>query len=374
MNKKAVVTGVLFLTALSLIGGCAPKKQETIQRIIPVEVYVARQDSISSHVMLTGGIEAQNDAIVYSKLSEKLISLHVKPGDHVSAGQILAVQYNEAALQGKRVAEASLKSAQIQVQSRRDDFTRMENLLAKQAVTKQQFDLAKSQFDLAQATFEQAKAASEQASVQYENAILRAPFAGKVATVYFDTNEMVPGGQPVIKIVNAQTVKAKLKVPAVDINRVAVGKSVTARFPSIPDTQFTGIVYRIDEAVDPMTRTLEAEIRLSNNRMLLKSGLFGEFRIETAKHTETIIVSEMTVMTRTEIKTDERGVQTEHPDHYLYLVKDGKALKQSVRPGIISGGFVELAKGVSIGDSIIVAGQNIVKDGDSLRIVTKTER
>lgn len=374
MKMKSVVTKVACLSALAVVAGCAPKRPEMVERVVPVEVYVAKPDSISSFISLTGGIEAQNDAVVYSKMSEKLVSLNVKPGDRVRAGQILAVQYNGAALQGKRVAEASHKSASIQLQSRKDDFVRMENLLAKNAITKQQFDQAKSQFDIAQASFEQSQAAVEQATVQYENAILRAPFEGKVAMVYFDVNEMVPAGQQVIKIINANTVKAKLKVPAVDIARIKEGQSVIAAFPSLPDTQFTGVVYRIDEAIDPLTRTLEVEVRLSNKGNVLKSGMFGEFKIETEKHSETVVVGEMTVMTRTEIVTNEKGIQKERPDYYVYLVKNGKAEKKSVAPGILSGGFIELSRGVSSGDSIIVVGQNIVKAGDSLRIVTKAEQ
>lgn len=374
MNGKKIVFEVISLAVLTSVMGCKQKKQEQVERVVPVEVYIAKPDSISSYVKLTGGIEAQNDAFVYSKVSEKLINVNVKSGDVVKAGQILAVQYNKSALQGKLVAEASLKSAQIQLKSRKDDFVRMTNLLAKNAITRQQFDQAKSQFDVAQATFEQASAAMEQADVQYENAILRAPFDGRVGMVYYEVNEMVPAGQQVIKIVNANTVKAKLRLPAVDIRKISIGQQVLAYFPSSPDTQFSGTVYRIDEAVDPLTRTLEVEIRLKNENNALKSGLFGEFMIEIAKKKNAVVVSELTVMTRTEIITNEKGIQTELPDYYVYLIKNGKAEKKSVRTGIVSGGFIEINKGISFGDSIIVTGQNIVKGGDTVRIVNGTER
>lgn len=374
MNRNAVVKVIVCCSVLALALGCKPPRPPEVKRIIPVQVYAAQPDSISSYVSLTGGIEAQNDAAVFSRISERLVSLTVRPGDRVSAGQVLGMQYNESALQGKTVATAALRSAEIQLQSRKDDFVRMENLFAKKAVTKQQFDQAKTQYDIAQSTFEQAKATLEQATVQYENGILRAPFDGQVATVNFDINEMVSAGQQVIKIVNANTVKAKLQVPSVDIGKISEGKSVVARFPSIPDTQFTGIVYRMDEAVDPATRTLTVEVRLSNGGSFLKSGLFGEFRIETERRTEVAVVSELTVMARTEIVTDAMGVQTELPEYYVFMVKDGKAVKRVVNTGIVSGGFTELSSGVSFGDSIVVVGQNAVKEGDSLRITNRTEQ
>ncbi|MBN1309596.1 MAG: efflux RND transporter periplasmic adaptor subunit [Chitinispirillaceae bacterium] len=374
MDKNRIVMGIAGITALSFVVVCKPPQRPKVQRIAPVEVYVAQPSSISSYVSLTGGIEAQNDAIVYSKIPERLVSLQVKPGDRVRAGQTLAIQYNEGALQGKNLAAAALKSAEVQLQTRRDDFTRMENLFAKKAVTRQQYDLSKSQLDIARISLEQAQATLEQAVIQYENTVLRAPFDGQVATVYFDCNEMVPAGQPVVKMINANTVKAKLNVPSVDIGKIAEGRSVIASFPALPDTHFTGIVYRMDKAIDPATRTLAVEVRLSNTGNLLTSGMFGEFRIETTRHEETVVVSEMTVMTRSEIVTDERGIQTDRPEYYVYIAGNGKAEKRVVTPGIVSGGFTELAKGVSMGDSIIVVGQNTIKEGDPIRVITETER
>jgi RND family efflux transporter MFP subunit len=374
MNKKTILKEFICLGVIVLISGCKPHKPPQLQRVLPVRVFEVQPDSISEYITLTGSIEAQNDAVVYSKISEKLISLQVKTGDLVTAGQILGTQYHQAALQGKTVAAAALKSAQIQLQTSGNDFNRMKNLYDKKAISNQQFDQSKSQYDIAQATYEQAQASLEQATVQVENAILRAPFDGKVATVNYEVNQMINQGQPVIHIINAHTVKAKLKVPSIDIGKIVIGKNVTAAFPSLPDTQFTGIVYRMDESIDPLTRSLSVEVRLSNTGNLLRSGQFGEFRVETARHTATVVVSEMTLMTRTEITTNALGIQTEKPEYYIYLVSSGKAQRRSVTPGIISGGLVELTSGASFGDSIIVVGQNTVKEGDTLNVINRTEQ
>ncbi|HEX2958072.1 MAG TPA: efflux RND transporter periplasmic adaptor subunit, partial [Chitinispirillaceae bacterium] len=320
MNNMTMLKEFACLGALVFIIGCKPPAPPKVQRVFPVQVFKAQPDSISAYITLTGSIEAQNDAVVYSKVSEKLISLNVKPGDRVAAGQILGTQYHQAALQGKSVAAAALKSAQVQLQTSSDDYNRMRNLYNKKAISRQQYDQSKSHYEIAQATFEQAQASLEQASVQVENAILRAPFDGKVATVNYEINQMISQGQPVIQIINAHSVKAKLTVPSTDINKIAINKKVTAVFPSLPDTEFTGTVYRMDEAIDPRTRTLNVEVRLSNQGNILRSGLFGEFRVETARHSETVVVSEMTLMTNTEITTSALGIQTEKPEYYVYLV------------------------------------------------------
>ena len=374
MGGKITATVITGCLSVLVISGCKPPQREEVKRIIPVRVYVAQPDTITATIALAGGIEAENDAFVCSKVTERLTALAVKPGDRVQAGQLLAEQYNRSALEGKAVAAAALRSAEVQVMSRRDDFTRMTNLYGKKAVTRQQYDQAKTQLDVAEATREQAAAALEQAVVQYENTILRAPFSGRIATVYFDLNETVGAGLQVIKIINAHSVKAKLQLPSVDIGKVAAGRRVTARFPSIPDTQFTGTVSRMDEAVDPSTRTLTAEVLLENRGDLLKSGMFGEFSIETERRTDAVVVNELTVLNRTQIITDKRGFQTERPEYYLYVAGNGTAHRRTVTSGIVAGGNIEIVDGIAFGDSIIVAGQNIVKDGDAIRIVNRTER
>lgn len=369
MIRGRIYAGLALITLLGNFSGCKPPRKEEIKRTVPVRVYVARSDSISATVALTGSIEAESDAFVYSKVTERLITLAVKTGDRVRTGQLLAEQYNRGAREGKTAAAAALKGAQIEESARRDDFSRMSNLFDKKAVTRQQFDQAKNQLDAAEATREQTAASLEQAVVQYENTLLRAPFNGTIAAVYFDCNQTVAAGQQVIKIINANSMKTKLKIPSVDIGKVKVGREVTARFPSIPDVQFTGTISRMDEAIDPVTQTLIAEVRLENRENLLKSGMFGEFVIETLQHTETVVVNELTILNRTTIITDNRGFQTERPEYYLYVVSGGTALKKAVIPGIVAGGSTEIVEGVSFGDSIIVAGQNIVKNGDAIRIV-----
>ena len=76
-------------------------------------------------------------------------------------------------------------------------------------------------------------------------------------------------------------------------------------------------------------------------------------------------------MTQTNVEVNDLGNQTEIKKYYAYIIKDGLAQKHFVTPGIISRGRMELVNGVSIGDSLIVTGQNVVKDGNPVRVVNK---
>lgn len=360
---------ILILISLSLLFGCKPTQKGSAITSVPVTVYVIKPETISSYIKLTGGIEAEEDAVVYSKISEKLDEILVKLGETVNSGQVLAEQYNQSLNESVNQATAALRNAQSQYDMTKADFERMQRLFKDKTISQQQFDQTKAQFEAAESGMDQAKAALKLAQEQYENSLIKAPFDGKVAIIYYDKDQMVPAGQPVIKIVNAKNIKAKLSVPEVDISRIALEQRVFATFPAYPDTQFVGFVYRVDEAIDPETRTLEIEVRMDNPSGMLKSGQFGQFLIETERHEQTVVVTDIAVMTQTEVEVTELGELNEVKKHYVYLVKDGKAEKRFVKPGIYSQGKWELTEGINIGDSLIVMGQNIVKDGNPIRVV-----
>ncbi len=295
----------------------------------------------------------------------------VKLGETVQTDQILALQYNKSLKESVNQATASLSNAQSQYDMTKTDFERMERLNKNKAISQQQFDQSKAQFKAAKSTLDQAKATLKLMQEQYENSLIKAPFSGKVAIIYYDKDQMVQSGQPVFKIVNAKNIKAKLALPEVDISRVAVGQRVFVTFPALADTQFTGVVYRVDEAIDPDTRTLEIKVRMDNPNGMLKSGQFGQFMIEIQRHEQTLVITDNAVMTQTEVEVTDEGEQKEIKRYYIYLVKNGKAEKQFVKPGLYSKGRMELIEGTSAGDSLIVMGQNIVKDGNPVRVVNK---
>lgn len=362
---------IIILASLLLLAGCKQSSQNIGAFSVPVSVHVLSPETISTYVKLTGGIEAEEDAVVYSKIGEKLVLIRVKLGDAVQAGQVLAEQYNESLKESVNQADASLRSAKAQYDMSKADFERMQRLYETKAISPQQFDQYKASYEAGESGLDQAKAALELAKEAYENSLIKAPFSGKVAMIYYDPNQMVPAGQPVLKIVNAKNVKAKLNVPEVDIARITPGLMVNATFPACPDTTFYGFVDRVDEAIDPDTRTLEIEVRIDNKSGLLKSGQFGQFLIETGRHEQAVVVTDAAVMTQTNVEVNDLGNQTEIKKYYTYIVRDGAAQKHFVTPGIISRGRMELVNGVSIGDSLIVTGQNVVKDGNPVRVVNK---
>lgn len=376
MKRTRVLQWVLIVALLVMISGCRSQPQEEVvkaETAVPVMVYAAKPDSISQYLKLTGGIEAENEALVYSKSNEKIEKILVNIGDQVEADQVLVVQSTQLLQQNIAQAKSAVRSALAQHELAQQDYARVERLYQESISSKQQFDQVQTQLKAAKAGLEQAQSRLEQAQEQYESSVVKAPIAGKVAMIFFQEGQIAPTGQPIIKVTHTSAVKAKLYVPETDLAFISPNQAVIATFPAFPDTEFPGYVARIDEAIDPQKRALAIEIRIDEPNLPLKSGLFGQFRIEIQYHTDTFVVTDTAVMTETEVRLVGKGEQETIQTSYVYVVENERAKKRIVTPGIYAQGRIELASGIAEGDAIIVVGQNLVNDGDLVKIVETTE-
>ncbi|GAK51624.1 putative Multidrug efflux transporter, membrane fusion protein [Candidatus Moduliflexus flocculans] len=395
MRKQDVIMIVNIFALVSLAFaqyGCSRPERSEAQASIPQEktisvmVYETRPETISRYLKLTGGIEAGNETLVYSQTTEKLEQVNVKVGEQVSANQVLAVQSGRTQQQSVKQAKAAVENAKAQEELARQNHARNEQLFREKIISKQQFDQTDTALKSAILTVEQAEAQLAQSQEQQGNTVIKAPFAGKIAQIFFNKGDMVSSGQAVFKIVNTGTYKAKLNVPETDAAHISLGQSVFATFPSIPDVEFVGSITRIDEAIDTSTRALEVEVSFVNTAeessqtsssgalSSLRSGQFGQFKLEIQRHADAIAIPDNALMTQTEVKLNDRGEQTTLKTYYVYVAEQGKAVMKTVTPGIYSSGRVELTSGVNIGDAIIVIGQNIVKNGDTIAIANQQAR
>ncbi len=360
----------LLITALLFQVSCKKNGETVEEKVIPVKIYEIRPDTISSYIKLTGSVTGENDAVVYSKISEKLERVYVKPGQQVTSGEVLAVQYNAVLKQSVDLAKAAVKTAQAQYDLVSHDYKRTEELFRQKAVSPQQYDQMKTQKQTAEAALEQAKLQLEQADENYQNSFVKAPFAGIIGAVFFERDQMVPAGQPVAQVVNPNAMKSKLQVSSKDIPIVSSGQKVKIKFPSVPGRDYTGEVSGLNHAINKSSNLLEVEVRMTDPDEQVRSGIFGEFLIETAVKKGIMVIPETSLIRQTEMAVDKQtGMQLTVKKHFVFAVENGKAKLKEVKTGINNDGRIEIISGLKKADSIIVVGQNIVREGQKVKIV-----
>ncbi|MBK8943971.1 MAG: efflux RND transporter periplasmic adaptor subunit [Ignavibacteriae bacterium] len=366
--KKLFLVSTIFI--LFIFTSCQEETKQKNEKIVPVKVFNVKLDNIENFVKATGTITAGEDVIVYSKVSEKIINIYVKPGDRISQGQNIAVQYNALFKQSVDAAETSVKSAQAQLNLALQEFNRIKNLYEQKAISSQQFDQIKTQYESAELGLQAAKVQLQQAKEQFDNSFIKAPFSGVVASLYIEKNQMLPAGLPVAQIINSNSMKAKVKIPSSEISGIFKGQSVSIELPSIPNKIYEGTVVQIDHAVDQISKNLQVEVSLNKIHPEIKSGMFGEFLIKTSIKENRIIIPENSIQSRTEVKIDrETGTQKSIKKYFVFVIKNGKADLVEVKTGINNDGRTEIISGLNVGDTIVVVGHNIVKTGDKVKII-----
>jgi len=367
MNSRIFL--IITLTAL-VLAGCSQEEEANGGKSVPVKIFITKSESISKYIRATGSVEGDEDVILYSKVAERVKSVNVIPGQAVMENQILVEQKNEILKQGMEIANSGLKTAEGQAKLTAIDFERMSKLYSEKAISQQQYDQAKLAKETADHAYDQAKSMYEQAKEQFENSFIKAPFDGVAAAVYVEKNQTINIGQPVIQVLSPSRMKAKIYLTGGDIQHVRTGQKVLVKFPTIPDKEYVGRVGKINTAVDQTSKTLEVEIVLLSKDRRIKSGIFGEYFIETQNIANSVVIPEAALIPQTEIKIDrETGLQSTFKKFYLYVIENNAAKMKEVKTGIANNGQIEITDGLAVGDSVIIVGQNIVKDSQTVNVI-----
>jgi membrane fusion protein (multidrug efflux system) len=366
---KKFAKSLIILLSLFLIT-CQQNEKNNVEKAIPVKVFAVHPDSLSTYLEISGNLEAQNDALIYSQVSEELKRIHKRVGTYVQKGEIIAELENQIWKETLNQAQASLNSITARHAQVKSDYERYKRLYEERAISQQQWEKIRSSMQETDATLAQLNAAYQQAHEQYLKTYIKAPFDGIVGSLYFDVGQMIAAGQPVAKIVNTDLMKARLNIPDIHINKLHLGQNVVAAFPALPGKQFTGIINQADPAIDQMSRTVEVEVMFQNRNNELISGLFGLFKLELIRKENVLVIPEHAIIRRTQLEINrDTGETSTQQQYFVFVVQKDTAQQVEVIPGLESEQRMEIVSGLNSGDQVIILGQKIVKDGRWVTII-----
>jgi multidrug efflux pump subunit AcrA (membrane-fusion protein) len=247
---------------------------------------------------------------LYAKESGYALQVDADIGDHVKAGQVLAVIDNpELQLQFVRAeaavaqASAALEVAKRRVVGMEADLTlqqvtlkRQEQLFTGKAVTQQQLDEQRAKESVSKATLEVGRAdiALAQANVQAAAADMHrlqallqytkivAPFDGVVTRRFINPGDLVQAAistrptTPLFTCQKLDVVRVFADVPEASATTIRQGWPVQVRLYGPAAQTIPGSVTRVASALDPATRTMRVEIDLPNPDEKLLPGMYAQ--------------------------------------------------------------------------------------------------
>jgi RND family efflux transporter MFP subunit len=344
-----------------------PAESQAEEEIVPVEVEPVGTGSMEETIELTGWIQAKTIVDVASKVAGRVESLRVvsNPGEAVPVeeglavkkGQQLAVIDHDVYLAQVAAADASVKAREVELADAEREKKRILALYESGSATEQNRDKAITAADLAAASLNLVKSNLELARINLRESTIISPIDGIVTAKHIDQGNLITMGQRIVTIADMKTVKVIVPVAEKYGAQVAVGTHSRITVDAFKDKQFEAKVYSVYPALDEHTHTMQVEIRLKNDELLLKPGMFARVTLIT-KHKEDVVVVARDVILGGKIDK-----------HYLYTVEDGIAHKRFVQVGITEAARYEITDGLKAGQSLVVNGMNYLQDGTKVEVV-----
>lgn len=309
----------------------------------PVEIAIAEFGRVSRSTTLAGIIEPVRVVGVNAQLAGALGQVRVLEGARVSAGDTLAsiaVPELEAQL---RSSEAALDFAQSTAE-------RSEELFKGRIVTAAEVERDRAALAAARATRDAQRSRLAFAHV-------RAPMAGVVTERLVETGDIVSPNQRLFTVADVSSLLTRVQVSELEVGALEPGQSVTLSVDAAPGEEFTGRIRRIFPTADSTTRMIPVEVILSGaTTARLRPGYTARSTFRLQARDDALLIPA-------------RAVQGSAGSLTVYVVEGGKASRRVVRTGAEVSGRVEILEGLSVGDTVIVAGATEVREGRDIRIV-----
>jgi len=188
----------------------------------------------------------------------------------------------------------------------------------------------------------------DEEALQFSQAEIKSPIDGEVTRYFADLGESVFPAQPmprspVVMVADMDKVRVIINIIEKNIGRVKVNQKAKIYVDTYPEKAFIGYVSAISKSLDPMTRTAQAEITVDNPDHLLRPGMYARIKLIVKWKNNVIVIP--------------RGALIERDDeNIVFTVENSRAKKKSVSCGTITEKEVELKKGLSEGEEIIIEG------------------
>lgn len=421
-HRVSVVLLALGVLVATLVGYRIKKQQAAAvpRRQLEIVVGVAkpiRQD-LDVKLAYTADVQPIQQVAIFSKVSGYIKRLGADLGDYVKAGQLLveieAIELGAAVEQARaavataeanlKVAESNVIAAQANAANQEANLVRaravstndtrnadrlgdlhsrgllsamdrdnaqtnaeaskasLEAMRAQLAVAASQIETQRSQVALARANVERERATLKIAQTNLDNTRILAPFSGYISARNLYTGAAVSNAAAatsnqsvgILVLQDLDPVKIQVEVEERHVSLIRIGSVARVVTDAYPGKTFDARAIRIVHALDPRSRTLGFEMEIANRDHLLKPGMYARAELVIDHHPGAILAPGEAIT-----------IENEKP--IVFIVQNGVVSRRAVTTGVTQGTLIEVTKGLTGEESLIVEGKELVREGQKVR-------
>ena len=357
----AIAALVVVLGLMTRVHATQDVKKWTEQQQEPtVTLVAAKADTAPANLTLPAQLQAYENAGIHSRVSGYLKDWKVDIGAPVKKGQLLAEVDTPDLDQQLAQAKADLTTARANASLSQTTAARWKNLLAKDAVSQQEYD--EKAGDLAAKTSLVKASEANVARLEATSAFKRivAPFDGVVTSRATDIGQLISAGNPseapLFTVSQVDHLRVYVQVPQSYVAQIHPGMTALLTAPERPDEKFTATVVADAQSISTQTGTLLVQMQLDNRAGKLKAGGYVQASLTLASGASVARIPASALI------NDEHGV------HVATVGPDGKVVMRPVKVARDLGQTIDVTAGISPGDKVIDSPPDDLVAGDAVHI------
>ena len=387
MQRRSLwIAGGATLLVLAL-GGIGAQKMAGPR----LDAYQVVAQPLVQTVVATGRVTAPARVQVGSPITGVVLQRHVREGDRVRPGDVLAVLRADDLQAQVRQARAALtelqqstrpqaqravQQTQQQWQQARRELERRRLLASQQAISHEALEqaieaetlarLAAEQAQLqaralqpgqAQEASAQARLASAQA--QLDKATIRAEVAGTVLTRHAEPGDLVQPGQVLFEMAGDGTTEVLVALDEKNLEVLALGQSARCIADAYPRQPFAAELDFIAPSIDPQRGTVEVRLAVAAAPDFLRQDMTVSVNIQTGAQASAIVVPNDALA----------NLDGERP--HVWVVEQGRAVRRELQLGLRGLVQTQVTAGLQAGDWVLADAQTPLEPGQRVRALER---
>lgn len=319
------------------------KGKDRKDKAMTINGMVIKTQTFDNNLSLSGSIEANEQVEIRSEISGIVKGIYFKEGSNVAKGQLL-FKVNDVELR------AQLQQSKTKQGLASENERRAKLLLAKEAISQEEYDVARADFKLAQSQVQLIDAQIAKTSV-------RAPFSGKIGLRSISPGTYITPSLLVAKLVNISKLKITFSIPEKYANQVK--KNSNLSFTVAGSTEkYNAQIYAVEPEVQISTRTLQLRAIADNKDGKLLPGLFANVELPLD------IIKDAIVIPSEAIVPIQNGKK-------VFISNNGKAKEINIKTTTRTDSSVLVLSGLKAGDTLITGGVMSLKDDTPVKVMVK---
>lgn len=357
-TRRAKLLACLLLPP-TMLAGCTGQERESRQVARPVQVFRVGDGSAQSAMRFAGEVRARYETQLSFRVAGKVSVRRVEVGDPVRQGQLLArldpADYR-LAVDGLK---AQLAAARAERDFSRDDLARYRELLAQRLISPPELDRRDTAYTAARQRVTALEAQLGQAANQLAYTELRADRDGVVTALETEAGQVVAAGQPVARIAQSGEKEVWIDVPEQRLAGIGAGQAVSVTLWADGQRRLQGRIRELAPAADAASRTYRVKAALVEGREAAQLGMTATVWIPSDEPGG-VAIPLAAVFTP----------QNQPAQPRVWLVDEASHTVKSwpVRIGATLGGERIVVAGLSAGQTIVSAGVQRLREGQSVRL------